>query len=367
MKVTLTAKVRIYPTAEQRALLLAFQSAYTAACNDVSRYIFAKGKPTKAKGLQSRLYRKTIRKHHLPSTATCNVFRTVASKYASARSNGHEFALCEFKRGESAFTRDKDYSLSKGKLSIATLHGRTLVEYDAQALNPYIGDEWKLGTARLVFRNGKTYFHIAVTQSVDEPELSESKVVGCDAGMRFLMTTYDGKDTKFYSGAQVKQKRAKYKRTRTSLQKRQTASARRRLLAIGSRENRFVNDVNHCVSKALVKSAEPNTLFALEDLKGIRKQSEQVRLKQRYYHVSWAYYDLQQKISYKARKRKCDVAYVNRDGTSQICPKCGNKATRSRKTHELRCKCGFRSNDDRAAAMNIRQRGVEYLQELKSA
>ncbi|MDR1247601.1 MAG: transposase, partial [Clostridiales Family XIII bacterium] len=234
MQVTLTAKVQIYPTAEQRNALLAFQSAYTAACNDASRYIYAKGMPIRATGLQHKLYRKTKRKHNLPSTATCNVFRIVASKYASARSNGHEFALCEFKRGESAFTRDKDYSLSKGKLSIATLQGRTLVDYDTKALAQYISNEWKLGTARLVFRNGKTYFHIAVTQAFAEPELSESKVVGCDAGMRFLMTTYDGKNTKFYSGAQVKQKRAKYKRARTSLQKRQTASARRRLKAIGS-------------------------------------------------------------------------------------------------------------------------------------
>jgi IS605 OrfB family transposase len=367
MKISLTAKIRLYPTREQRSSLLAFQNAYTSACNDVSRYVFAQGKPIKAQSLHPVLYRTIKNQCHLPSTAVCSVFRTVAARFASAKSNGHEFTLCEFKRGESVFVRDKDFSLSKGKLSIATLHGRTLVDYDAKALAPYIGPEWKLGTARLVFKNGKTYFHIAVTQNVADPELDELKVVGCDAGMRFLMTTYDGKSTKFYSGRQVKQKRAKYKRTRTSLQKRRTPSARRRLKRIGSRENRYANDVNHCVSKALVQSAEPGTLFALEDLQGIRKASERVRLKQRYCHVSWAYYDLQQKIAYKATMYGCGTVLVDRDGTSQICPRCGNKAARSRKAHELRCKCGFRSNDDRAAAMNIRQRGIEYLRELKSA
>ena len=45
---------------------------------------------------------------------------------------------------------------------------------------------------------------------------------------------------------------------------------------------------------------DKGTLFVLEDLTGIRGASERVRVKDRYTQVSWAYYDLEQKIMYKA-------------------------------------------------------------------
>ena len=61
-----------------------------------------------------------------------------------------------------------------------------------------------------------------------------------------------------------------------------------------------MNDVNHCISKALVCDNPKGTLFVLEDLTGIRGATERVRTKDRYTQVSWAYYDLEQKIMYKA-------------------------------------------------------------------
>jgi len=42
--------------------------------------------------------------------------------------------------------------------------------------------------------------------------------------------------------------------------------ARHRLKAIGQRENRWMQDVNHCISKALVENNPKHTLFVLEDL-----------------------------------------------------------------------------------------------------
>lgn len=46
--------------------------------------------------------------------------------------------------------------------------------------------------------------------------------------------------------------------------------AGKRLRLIGQRENRWMSDVNHQVSKALVKSAGKNALVVLEDLTGDR-------------------------------------------------------------------------------------------------
>lgn len=128
------------------------------------------------------------------------------------------------------------------------------------------------------------------------------RVTGIDLGLRFLAVSYDGDgNTRFHPGKEVTQKRAQYKALRTDLQKRGTRSARKRLKSIGNRENRWMTQVNHRVSKALVAECDRPTLLALEDLKGVRKATERVGRSQRYVQVSWAFFQLRQMVEYKAR------------------------------------------------------------------
>ena len=117
--------------------------------------------------------------------------------------------------------------------------------------------------------------------------------------------TYDGKRTGFCKGTKLKEKRALYKETRQSLQRRNTPSSRRRLRAIGRRESRYVSNENHKLAKTLVAGYGPGTTFVLEDLSGVREATARVRRKDRYISVSWPYYDLQQKLEYKARIAGC--------------------------------------------------------------
>ena len=63
-----------------------------------------------------------------------------------------------------------------------------------------------------------------------------------------------------------------------------------------------MQDVNHQVSKALVKSNPEGTLFVLEDLSNVRSATEKARVKDRYVSVSWSYFDFEQKLTYKALK-----------------------------------------------------------------
>ena len=143
-----------------------------------------------------------------------------------------------------------------------------------------------------------------------------------------------------------------------------TPSSRKRIKAIGQRENRWIQDINHCVSKALVKNNPEGTLFVIEDLTGIRSATESVKVKDRYVSVSWSYYDLEQKLSYKALKHHQLVERVNPAYTSQTCPKCGHteKTNRNKHKHIFCCKnCGYKSNDDRIAAMNLHRMGIELL------
>jgi putative transposase len=170
--------------------------------------------------------------------------------------------------------------------------------------------------------------------------------------------------TTFFRGRWMKDKRAHFQRIRKSLQKRGTRSARRRLKAIGQRENRWMTHVNHVVSKALVEQAGSNTLFVLEDLSGVRERTERVHKKDRSVTVSWAFYQLRQMIEYKAKMNQSAVLVVQPHYTSQTCPKCGHteKANRNKKKHIFCCRtCEYTSNDDRIGAMNLHRKGMEYL------
>ena len=125
-----------------------------------------------------------------------------------------------------------------------------------------------------------------------------------------------------------------------------------------------MHDVNHQVSKALVELTPEGTLFVLEDLSNIRKATERVCKNGRYISVSWAYFDLEQKLKYKALKNRQLVISVNPAYTSQTCPKCGHiaKGNRNKKNHIFCCEnCDYKSNDDRIGAMNLHRMGIEYL------
>lgn len=242
-------------------------------------------------------------KFSLKSQMTQSVIKTVIARYKTVlESEGKWIKVC-FKVPQYDLVWNRDYSLTKDKFSVNTLAGRLKVSYFDKGMKKYFNhDIYKFGTAKLVYKHDKYFLHIPVTYEIEECNTFQIRnVVGIDRGINFVVATYDSKGkSKFVSGKQIKQKRANYVKLRKELQRRGTPSARRRLKAIGHRENRWMQDVNHCVSKALVEMYPENTLFVLEDLTGIRNATERVKLKHRYVSVSWSFYDLEQKLKYKA-------------------------------------------------------------------
>ena len=127
-----------------------------------------------------------------------------------------------------------------------------------------------------------------------------------------------------------------------------------------------MNNVNHCVSKALVINNLSKTLFVLEDLTNVRQATERVKKKYRYVQVSRSFYALVQKLRYKAQRNGGIVVNVDPHYTSLLCPKCGHIESGNRdKKHLVFCckNCGYRSNDDRIGAMNLYLLGLEYIKQ----
>ena len=365
-QITITAKVQIAATDTDKVLLNKTMSVYCDACNYVSDYVF-RTHDLKQFSLNKILYSTLREKFSLKSQMAQSVFKTVIARYKTILENQNEWIKLSFKKPQYDLVWNRDYSLTQNCFSVNTLNGRVKLPYFAEGMSKYFNHSiYKFGTAKLVNKHGKYYLHIPVTYEVEESNISDiCNVVGIDRGINFVVATYDSKHKSgFVSGKAIKQKRANYSRLRKELQMRHTPSSRRRLKAIGQRENRWMQDINHQVSKALATGNPKHTLFVLEDLTGIRNVTERVKTKNRYVSVSWSFYDLEQKLIYKAKQNQSSVIKVDPRYTSQCCPACGHteKSNRNKKIHLFTCKnCGYTSNDDRIGAMNLYRMGINYL------
>lgn len=367
-QIVLTAKIQLKPTQTDVEMFSATASAYRDACNFVSNYIFETCDLSQA-SLNKTLYSQLRSKFGLKAQMAQSVLKTVISKYKGLNSSRNRRSKPIFKVLQYDLVWNRDYSLVKSVFSINTIQQRIKVGYVSQGVEKYFDkSKYKFGTAKLFSIKGKWFLYIPVIYTVRDSKLFDiCNVVGIDLGINFLTVTYNsfGK-TNFISGRYVKQKRRHYSRLRKQLQSKNTKSARRKLKAIGRREHRWMRDVNHCVSKSIVQNNPEHSLFVLENLTGIRKTTEKVQKRNRYVMASWAFYDLAEKISYKAKRHQSSAIKVDRSYTSQTCPKCGStdKSNRNKRKHIYRCKnCGYTSNDDRIAAMNLYRIGINYLED----
>lgn len=398
MEQTLTAKVRLYPTAEQAKMFKAVTKEYQRLCNIVSQWVFDHHFKVDRNKFQKEMYHPLrAESPALNSLMVQSTYRTVEARYNTVRTqlaqhpyhyntgkkdkDGKEiwksvdrtlewlWKPIHFKRPQADYVRNSNYSfVKKGTLlSINVLGQRIKVPFKADYLQGWFKLDAHLGTAKLVCLKKHWFLHIPVTFDTDGWQIADNQhIVGIDRGLRQVMTVYDEQDkTKFFSGRDIAYKRKKFAYLRAKLQSAGTKSAKRHLKKMAQRENRWMADVNHCLSKTLVNHYGENTLFVLEDLTNVSfdEKNQSTHDRNRDLH-SWSFYDLQTKLTYKANSQRSQVLSVSAKYTSQRCPKCGqiHKANRNHVLHLYHCKyCGFTTNDDRVGAMNLYDLGNRYL------
>ena len=394
----LTIKVRLKPNNKQAQQFINVSNIYRQACNIVSQWYFDNHFGVARKEFNRDMYYKlkeTFPK--LNSAMIQSTYRTVKARYDAIQTqlskkpykvwsgkynNQHKKIYLSIKRDlywlqkpvifsrpQADYLRNTNYSFTRHyqQISLNALGHRIKVDYSHNFNNLLFGNDTKLGTAKLVSIGKHWYLHIPAIININDFNKDKVQhVVGIDRGLRFLATCYDeqGK-TLFASGKKVLQKRRKSKELRQQLQSKGTKSAKRRLKKIGQRENRWMSNINHQLSKTLVNHYGKNTLFVLEDLTDVTFNTTKNRKQEnRYEHNSWAFYQLEQDLTYKAHLNNSQVIEVDAHYTSQRCPKCGriNKDNRDHDLHLYHCDCcGYYSNDDRIAAINIQYLGTEYM------
>jgi IS605 OrfB family transposase len=245
----------------------------------------------------------------------------------------------------------------RDRVSILTLAGRIIVPVAYQGRWLGTAGTTLRGAADLICRDGR--FYLAVVIDVPErPQGPEpARWLGVDLGIVNLATDSDGTA---YSGKAVRAVRYRNRQLRKRLQSKGTKSAKRLLRKRRRRESGFARDVNHVISKAIVREAEGTGRgIKLEDLSGIRGRVT-VRTAQRADVHSWAFGQLRRFTAYKAALVGVPVVLVDPRNTSRECPECGHIDRRNRPARDVFCcrRCGLAGPADLIAARNISGRAA---------
>ncbi|WP_049937393.1 RNA-guided endonuclease InsQ/TnpB family protein [Haloplanus natans] len=225
--------------------------------------------------------------------------------------------------------------------------------YQRQYLN---SKKWSVTESTLTARDGDYFLHIGFRRHKNDTERNTAKdgmVLGVDLGIENLAVT---STASFFSGRELTHDLREFEKVRTGLQQTGTRSAHRTLEQSSGRELRYVRDVLHRASNAIITEAlrYECDVIAFEDLTYIRERTGAS------WGHKWAFRTLYEQVEYKAEAEGISVKQVGSAYTSKRCAECGFTADENRPTRNaFRCvKCESEANADYNAAKNI---GMRYV------
>jgi IS605 OrfB family transposase len=348
---------------------------YTDGMNYVSAVVYDMGAPKGSAALQKIVYPSLREEIGLKSQMACNVVRQVTGTYRALQGQikvkQSEWQQIKYAPTSMTFSFGRDFTLDGDMIGLTTLEGRRKYRFFRYPhMEQFLNDPWKFGASKLVKHwDGLYYFHLCCEREVKTPVITESSTfMGIDVGQNFLaVASTTDKKCRFFCGGNAKDLRNVYSTMRKRLQSKGTRSAKRMLIHLSGRERRLMTEMNHRVSKEIVAFAVQNKVdvIGMEDLTGIRDRTKTSR-KQRYTHHSWAFYELQTFIEYKAREKEISTVYVDPAYTSQTCPRCNHISKNNRNGRSFVCECcGHSLHADLIGARNIETRARTYRYTLE--
>lgn len=348
----LTLQLQLLPDDQQATLLLDTMRRFNEAATFAAEQGFVAGVFSQP-SIHKLAYR-AIREHFGLSAQLA-----VRSIGKAVEAFARDKTVCPTFRPEGAITYDERILTFKDchRVSILTVEG-------GRQLMPYVFGEYQearlnriRGQADLVYRDGKFYLYCTI--HFDEPPpIEPAEWIGVDLGIVNLATDSTGE---VFTGDKVERNCKRRATARKQYQRKGTKNARRRLKKMGGRQRRFQRHVNHEISKRIVTKAKTlNAGIVLEDLKDIRSRVEKTvgkRFRRRL--GNWGFAQLRSFVEYKAKLAGVQVLTVNPRNTSRTCSQCGHCEKANRKSQaEFTCKhCGFSTNADANAALNLQRLG----------
>jgi putative transposase len=346
----LVVALKLLPSRQQAALLSDTLRQANAAANVIS----ARAWRERAFGqftLHKLVYAQTRRRFPLSAQIVVRLIAKVADAYKLDRAQQRHFRP----RGSIAYD-GRILRFGSDYVSIWTTAGRQSVPFVCGARQRGLLAS-RQGESDLVCRSGEWYLLATVT-ALETPTVEVDDYLGVDLGIKNIAATSDGE---LFAGSHINGLRRRHGRLRARLQRKRSRSAKRLLRRRRLKEQRFATNVNHTISKCLVRTAECTKRgLALEELEGIRSRIKARRPQRRILH-SWSFNQLRRFVAYKAALAGVPVVYVDPRNTSRTCPApaCGLVDARNRPTQAcFKCVgCGLAGPADIIAAENIRVRG----------
>ena len=254
--------------------------------------------------------------------------------------------------------RNLRVSLRFNQISVSSAYGRIKFKFTDNPLTLKY-KSWQPVSGRLSYRNGQLFLNVVVkTESPCLQTFSLNELLGIDRGVNNIAVC---SNNDFFNSKRLKNTKGKYQYLRKVLQSKGTRSAKKKLKRISGRERRFVSDVNHCLSKTIVKSKYK--VFVLEKLntRTNRKLGKKFNKKL----GGWSFKQLELFLTYKSEALGKRVLHVDPRYTSQRCSRCGYTSKSNRRSNRFRCKvCSFQLHADLNASRNIASLGKSEISRL---
>ena len=372
-KLTLTLKVKLLPTLEQKSLMKETMKTFNNYANLISPYSFNNKIKSKFQ-LQKNLYYDYIKDNPLGSQFLIKVFGKIASSYKDFRSLRiyKDFGSIDYdKRLMSIKVNDF--------ISLKTINGREKIKYASTLKIQKIIELNLWGQSELFYDKYKDNFYLLLTY---EPQIDKNdsyistKKLAIDRGITNILSTSTGINIK---ADLIRKIIEKFNKTNINIKKKKTASARRKLKKRGRKHAKFVKNENHRISKEIVLHAKAlQASIVMEDLSSITDKKTKATVKS--YNIStkkfdytktksfkkglqgWSYYQLESMIRYKAQLEQVPVEdNISPYYTSQECAKCTYIHEDNRKGNKFKClKCNHQEHADINAGQVIEKRS--YIQ-----
>jgi len=214
------------------------------------------------------------------------------------------------------------------------------------------GLKWK--EVHIKYENGKLFVSI-VFESVYKPCMPKG-VIALDINLRTI-TAYDGSKTRRYKtrfiDALSKRKRAEELQKKYSKRWRYNEKILEKVKSLHRKAKNIVVDWSWKFAKHVVlKALRHGYAVALEDLEGLRENTNNKSDEVVWKFTMFAYRRLQHSIISKALEYGVPIIIVNSRNTSSTCPRCVEKLAYIHRLAVCK-KCEFKADRDSVGAMNI--------------
>jgi putative transposase len=245
--------------------------------------------------------------------------------------------------------KNRDYRILSNGVVVPINKRRVFIPlYIPKKFKSYLS-KYKTGRLTVIKKNNEYY--VTISLNIKPPKRECKNVIGVDIGVYNLVVVADAKGRELLRvlGDETieHKKMLEYKYSI----KQQRASRYSKKCIMGNKYRNYSRYINHCIAKQIVEIAKKyNAIIILEKLKGVKGKSKSLRKLFR----KWPYYDLIQKIEYKAKENGIPVVKVSPRNTSKTCSRCGYVNKRLKNERVFVCpKCGLEIDRDLNAAINL--------------